>query len=148
MTIGWLGLISSIGFEPGTFCPAAFRMRSRFVLSPCSSLTRHAGESVSRSRRPHRAGPILQRRLHAFEQRLVSSAAARLVIVRAVALQLAEIEIALGHRLQRLALELGQSVDTTHSSMRSYISSTSTPSLRKISRCGLLRAAAKPSAVM
>ena len=40
------------------------------------------------------------------------------------------------------------SVDTTHSSMRSYISSTSTPSLRKISRCGLLRAAAKPSAVM
>ena len=29
------------------------------------------------------------------------------------------------------------SVDTTHSSTRSYISSTSTPSFRKISRCGL-----------
>ena len=39
------------------------------------------------------------------------------------------------------------SADTTHSSTRSYISSTSTPFLRKISRCGLCLAAAKPSAV-
>ena len=37
---------------------------------------------------------------------------------------------------------------TTHSSTRSYSSSTSTPFLRKISRCGLFFAAAKESAVM
>ena len=32
----------------GTSCPAALSIRSRCVLIPCSSLTRHAGESVSR----------------------------------------------------------------------------------------------------
>ena len=62
-------------------------------------------------------------------------------------LQLAEVDRALGHALQRVAVELVAGASSSHSSTRSVSSSTSMPFLRKISSCGLFFAAASVSAV-
>ena len=74
---------------------------------PCSSLTRHAGESVSRCV----TRTALARSFSAFcirsSSALYSSATGRLFLRRLVA-ELAEVEPAFGHRLQRLAFELGE----------------------------------------
>ena len=65
----------------GTFWPAAFSSRSRFVLMPCSSATRQAGESVSRWVTRTALARSLQRLLHPLEQ-LLELARPALVLLR------------------------------------------------------------------
>ena len=102
------GLISRIGFDAGTFWPAAFSMRSRCVLIPCSSLTRHDGESVSRLVVRTALARSSSAVCIARGAALCSSASSLVAAVRRLAAELAQIEAALGDRLQRLAVELGE----------------------------------------
>ena len=111
----------------------------------CSSATRHAGESVRRVRDAHVLHPVAQGASSALDEQVLVAPGLVLLgrFFSASSVELAQVERALGDRLQRLALELGAGATTTHSSTRSASSSTSMPFLRKISRCGLFFAAAK-----
>jgi hypothetical protein len=113
---------------------------------PWSSTTRQAGESTRRVvtrtslARSFSASFSFQHRLEGFGGFL-----GRLLL--GLVLQLAQVHRALGHALQRRAVELVRWL-SIHSSTRSVISSTSMPFLRKTSSCGLFLAAASVSAVM
>ncbi len=106
-TSGWSGLISRIGLDSGAFCPAAFSMRTRLPDSSFSSATRQAGESVRRKRHAHVLGLVAQRGLHLLDQVLVLDLGFLVLLLLGLVFQLAEVEAALGHRHQFLAVELG-----------------------------------------
>ena len=78
------------------------------VLMPCSSATRQAGESVRRcvTRTSFTCSPSAF--LILLDQRLELAGLLFLLLLLRLVRELAQVEVALRHRLQRLAVELGQ----------------------------------------
>ena len=105
---------------------------------PCSSLTRHAGESVSRCGEPHGAGALAERLLHPRRADPCIPPAAPLPPDAPARPELPRDRDRRSRPTSAACRRTRSAPRRTHSSTRSYISSTSTPCLRKTSRCGLL----------
>ncbi len=106
LTSGCFGLISRIGLTAGTAWPAAFRMRSRFMPMSHWSLTEAGRRLREPVRHAHALDLVAERLAHAVRdgrQRRRFLLLRRLV---ALVRERAQIELALGDRLQRFAVEL------------------------------------------